>query len=169
MVYIPFEAPQANTQQSRPDDMTDGGQTSTVMLNVSWISPSLETMVSEWSPMAKLIIIPLRLSDKNERSNQLQTLLQWQHHLFASWYSYFQFPDECWSMVRTYDIIRYSSPTRSSGRPRRSHSLDLIASTFCGAFEWHFKPPRLQGKPEQTVDVIYIAKKKTELFWSLAL
>ena len=115
-------------------------------------------MVSEWSPMAKLIIIPLRLSDKNERSNELQTILQWQDHLFASWYSYFQF------QVRTYDIIRYSSPTRSSGRPRRSHSLDLIASTFCGAFEWRFKPPRLQGKPEKTVGVIYIAKKKTELF-----
>ena len=52
-------------------------------------------MVSEWSPMAKLIIIPLRLSDKNQCSNELQKLLQWQHQLFASWYSYFQFPDEC--------------------------------------------------------------------------
>ena len=41
-------------------------------------------MVSEWSPMAKVIIILLRLSDKNERSNELQTLLQWQHHLLAS-------------------------------------------------------------------------------------
>ena len=41
MIYIPLEALQANTQGVRPDDMTDGGQTSTILWIVSWISPSL--------------------------------------------------------------------------------------------------------------------------------
>ena len=31
MIYIPLEALQANTQGVRPDDMRDGGQTSTIL------------------------------------------------------------------------------------------------------------------------------------------
>ena len=31
MIYIPLEALQANTQGVRPDDMTDGRQTSTIL------------------------------------------------------------------------------------------------------------------------------------------
>ena len=83
------------------------------------------------------IIVSLSLSDKTENSNKLQT-----HSIISLQLDSASYMSECWSVVQTvtsnFDLIQSDKVIWWTVRVTFI-SPDLISSTFCVAFECHFR------------------------------
>ena len=126
--------------------MTDGGWTSTILWEVSWILPSSiwSRMVTEWS------VLELESSLLHRHYlKALKAQMSCRHYWRASIIclqggSVSIVLCECWSMVQTSHIKRYFSDLVQSNDVIWSTakipfvSLDLIPSHFFGACKCHF-------------------------------